>query len=320
MSNRDKKKILITGGFGLVGSAVQRVAESYKDRYSFVFTKHSDGDLRDENYVKYLFSINEPLEAVISLAARVGGLGLNQKYPADLLRDNLLINTNVIHYSHVYKVKKVIACSSICAFPNLETKLKESDLQNGPLFEMNESYGLSKRVTDTLIRSYKKQYGLNGISVIPGNIAGKSDLYNESYSHILPSLVLKLYKAKKENKPLTIWGDGTAKRSFILSDDLAKIMLRLVDEFEELPERLSVVNEEYLTIKEIVSILCDVADFRGEVIYDTTKPNGQKERIIDVSLLKSLFPDSRPTPTRETVEIVWKDFNENYPNVRGFNI
>ncbi len=311
-----KKKILVTGSSGLAGSAIKRQSEKYKDKYDFIFLNHSDGDLRDETFVRWVFSSYLP-DFCINLAAKVGGLGLNRDYPADLIRDNLLINTHITHYSSVYKVKKLISCSSICAFPETENLvLSEKELLNGPIYHLNESYGWSKRTADILIRSYKKQFSLNGMSAIPGNLVGPNDIYDKKKSHLLPSLILKLYQAKQENKPFEIWGDGTAKRSLLLSDDLAIVMLRLLDEVEKLPERLVIGSENHLTIKEIVDILCKVADFHGEVIYNKDKPNGQMERKIDISLLKSLFPDWKPTDTEESIKISWNFFNNNYPNVR----
>jgi len=311
-----KKKILVTGSSGLVGSAVQRLSLKYLDKYDFVFLNHSDGDLRNERFVEWIFSSHVP-DYVLSLAAKVGGIGYNAKNPANLLRDNLLINTHIIHYASVYKIKKLIACSSICAFPETsDLILNEKELLNGPIYHLNESYGWAKRTIDILSRSYRKQYGLQTCTVIPGNLVGENDYYNLENSHLLPSLILKLYQAKKENKPFEIWGDGTAKRSLLLSDDLTIVMLRLLDEIEELPERLVVGSENHITIKEIVEILYKVADFCGEIVYNTNKPNGQMERKIDISLLKSLFPDWKPANTEEAIKISWDWFEKNWPNIR----
>ena len=204
------KTILVTGGNGLVGSAL-RTLEAIYPEYNFVFTCRQEHDLTREEDVKRLFEEQSP-DYVIHTAARVGGIGRNLSTPAQQYYANILMNAYVIHYAQKSGVEKLLAFSSVCAFPAGAQSLHEDILHDGEPYPAHYSYAYSKRMVDVQIKAYKQQHGVNYCSVIPGNIFGENDNFNLEDGHVVPSLVHKCYKAKQEGKPLQVWGDGTPYR------------------------------------------------------------------------------------------------------------
>lgn len=284
------------------------------DKYKYIFAGRDKSDLTDEESVKWLFHDVKP-DIVIHTAARVGGVGGNLAKHAEFFRENILMNTHVIHYSCKYRVQKLIAFSSLCSFPENLSTFREDLLHQGEPFQGNFAYAYAKRMVDIQIQAYKAQYGvLNYCSVIPGNIFGTHDYYNLSNGHVVPSLIYKIWLAKIENRPLYVWGDGTAKREFIFADDVARIIQKLI-ELETLPDKVIISGEKQYSIKELVETLCKAAKFTGEVIWDSTKPNGQKERSSDLSLLKSLV-DLQYTDFAEALKISYDWFEQNYRTAR----
>lgn len=319
-----RKKILVSGSFGLVGSAVRRMSKNYSDLYEFIYTarsfsRHYDEyvcDLTSEQQVRELYNKTKP-NYVIHLAARVGGIQGNLNGPADFYRENILMNTYMIDYAYRNNVEKFIGCSSICAMPDNLAEFHEDHMHDSPCYLANESYGFAKRAVDVQIRAYKKQYGqLNYMSLIPGNIAGIEDNYNLVSAHVLPALVHKMYLAKRDNKDFVVWGTGENLRQFVSSDDLAYVILELLTMNCQMPERLLVCGEKQHSIKEIVDILADVADFKGNIVYDSSKPGGQLARMANRTLFKKYFPDFEFTPMEKIVKDSWNWFCANYPNVR----
>lgn len=305
-------KILVTGSDGLVGSALKSVANSNND---WIFATRKDADLTRQEEVLNLLDVYRP-EGVIHLAARVGGIGGNTGKPAEYFRENILMNTHVIHYAYVFGVKKLLAFSSVCAFPKDIPVLKEDLLQAGEPFPDHFSYAAAKRMVDVQICAYKMQYGIeNYSSIIPVNIFGKEDLYNLKHGHVIPSLIHKIYLAKKENKPFHVWGDGKSKREFIYSEDLARILLKII-ELDNIPDRILVSSGEEHRIREVIEILCEVANFNGEVVWETDKPNGQRSRPADVSVLKSLIGEFDYTDFREALKQSYWWFEDNYEKAR----
>lgn len=307
------KKILITGGNGLCGSALKRHCLFFGDnRYSFIGRDY--GDLTILENVKLMYDEIQP-DYVVHTAAEVGGIGGNEAHHAEFFYNNILMNTYMIDQARKHNVEKMIVFSSVCVFPD-GTKLQEDNMHNGPVFSGNFAYGHAKRMVDIQIQAYQQQYGIkNYCSVIPGNIFAGNDAYNIDYGHVIPSLIHKIYLAKKNNTDFTVWGNGSAKREFIYADDLARIIFGLLTK-EELPLRLIVSGPQQHTIKEMVEKLVRVAKFEGNVVWDETKPNGQHARPSDLSLLYSLFPDFEFTDIDTALEISYNWFVENYPNVR----
>lgn len=316
------KRILVSGSLGLVGSAVRRISQKYQ-QYDFVYTARSSKnndeyvcDLTKECQVRDLYSNIKP-KYVIHLAARVGGIGGNLAGPADYYRDNILMNTHMLDFAYKNGVEKFIGCSSICAMPDNLAVFDESHMHDSQCYKANESYGFAKRGIDVHIRAMKKQYGnLNYISLIPGNIAGIEDNYNLINSHVLPALVHKMYLAKRDNTNFEVWGTGENLRQFVSSDDLAFVIMELINMDREMPERLLVCGERQHSIKEIVNILAEVADFKGNIVYNSNKPGGQLARMANRELFRDYFPSFEFTPIEKIVRDSWDWFVENYPNVR----
>lgn len=337
------KKILITGANGLCGNALKDVlaqnnknypaGTSYRgpnstpvplfvtnnlDEYFFVGRQY--GDLTMLENVKHMYDDINP-DYVIHTAAEVGGIGGNEAHHGEFFYNNILMNAYMIDQARQHNVEKMIVFSSVCVFPDGK-ELKEDCMHDGPVFSGNFAYGHAKRMVDIQIQAYQKQYGIkNYCSVIPGNVFGKNDAYNIKYGHVIPSLIHKVFLASNarydENDDFVVWGDGSAKREFVYADDLANIIYRLLN-LDELPLRLIVSGPRQHTIKEMVEKLVRVANFKGKVVWDKTKPNGQHARPSNLSLLHSLFPDFKFTDINkeEALKISYNWFVDNYPNVR----
>jgi GDP-L-fucose synthase len=311
----NKKRILITGSAGLVGSAIKRQAAKFPE-FEYIFLTRKDGDLTDLKVVECLISSYTP-DYVIHAAAKVGGIGGNMAGQADYFIQNIRSNSNVIDCCHRYGVQKLLAFSSVCVFPDNLQILQEDRMHDGPPFQGNFAYAHSKRMVDVHIQALRDQHGVkNYCSIIPSNIIGTHDLYNLKHGHVLPCLIHKIYMAKRDGIDLQVWGDGKSLREFILSDDIALILLGLLAREDEIPDRLTIAGEQQNSIREIVEFLVEAADFKGGVIYDTSKPNGQRARLSDLTRFHSLFPYFRQTPTRDAIALSYKWFEENYPLVR----
>lgn len=310
------KKILVTGARGLVGSAIRRYVETHGSPHEWRFVGRQQVDLLNPKKVEFMFDTLGP-DYVIHTAAKVGGIGGNMAGHADYFYENILMNTNVIHECHRHNVKKLLAFSSVCVFPDDVAILREDVMHDGPPFSGNFAYAHTKRMVDVQIRAYKSQYGhLNWCSIIPGNIYGTHDLYNLEHGHVMPALIHKLFLAiKNQQKVFPIWGDGQSLREFVFSDDLADVLVKLL-EYDVIPERLIVSGFEQHSIAELVSILVKCAGFTGRVEFDHSKPNGQRNRQSDHSLFKSFFPDFQHTDFNEGVAASYQWFADNYPNVR----
>ena len=306
-------KVLVTGANGLVGSAITRLAQN--SEHTFLFTNGKKRvDFRDALLVNKLFTQYKP-DYVIHTAAKVGGIGGNIACHGEYYYDNLLMNTNLIHSSYIHGVQKFIGFSSVCVFPDNIGTLSEDIMHNGQPSDFNFAYAYAKRMLDVQIEAYKRQYGIkNYCSIILTNTFGENDMYNLEYGHVIPSLIHKLYLAKRDRQPMIIWGDGSSSREFIYSGDVAKIILELIDT-PQIPQRLIVSRNENITIREIVEKLVRISEFDGPVIYDTSKPNGQKARPTDISLLNNLV-DIEYTDLDTALEYSWKWFVNNYPHVR----
>lgn len=305
------KKILITGANGLCGNALRRlIGESN----SYWFVGREYGDLTIFENVKKMYDSIRP-HYVVHTAAKVGGVAGNEAQHADFFYDNILMNTYMIDQAYRHNVEKMIVFSSVCVFPD-GTVLRENNMHNGPVFSSNFSYGYAKRMVDVQIKAYQSQYGIrNYCSVIPGNIFGPQDLYDVNHGHVIPSLIHKLYLAKKYNTDFVVWGDGSSLREFIYVNDLAKVIYKLL-ELYELPQRLIVSGPRQYTIKEIVEKLVNIAEFDGNTIWDTSKPSGQHARPSSSQIFDSIFPNFEFTDINVGLEQSYKWFEKNYPYIR----
>lgn len=309
-------RILVTGSDGLVGNAIQRRILMRESKHEYFFIGRKRANLMCPDEVASIFDEVKP-EYVIHTAAKVGGIGGNMAGHADYFYNNILMNTYLIHQCHLHDVKKLLAFSSVCVFPDDVAILREDVMHNGPPFNGNFAYANAKRMVDVQIRAYKSQFGhQNWCSIIPGNIYGHHDLYSLTHGHVIPSLIHKLYLAVKDgDKEFPVWGDGQSLREFIYSEDLADVLLLLLER-DDIPERLIVSGREQHSIADVVRMLVRISGFTGEVVYDPTKPNGQRNRQSDLTLLNTLFPNLKPIDLYDGLKISYKWFAANYPNVR----
>jgi len=298
-----KNKILITGGNGLVGS------EFKGDQYFKPSSKEYDLTDRDQTYRLML----KEFDGVIHCAAKVGGLGSNMNYKGEFFYNNIMMNTNVIEGARLSKVKNLVAFLSTCVFPdNVEYPLTEKKIHLGPPHFSNDAYAYAKRMADVQIRAYKEQYGLNYKTVIPSNIYGPNDNYDLINGHVLPSLIHKCYLARENKTPLTIWGSGKPLREFIFSRDVAKLTEWVLHNYNE-NEPIILSTSEEVSINDVVGIIVELMNFKGDVIFDSSKPDGQFRKPSDNSKIKNYLPEFQFTPLytglKETIEYFEKNYN-----------
>ncbi|KAF8782687.1 GDP-L-fucose synthase-like [Argiope bruennichi] len=312
------KTILVTGGTGLVGKAIENVVKTNTlTDENWVFLSSKDADLTDTQQTEILFEKYKPTH-VIHLAAMVGGLFRNLKYNLDFLRNNIHINDNVLQCSYKHGVQKVVSCLSTCIFPDKTTyPINETMIHNGPPHESNFGYSYAKRLIDIQNRAYHAQHGCNFTSVIPTNVFGPFDNFNLEDGHVLPGLIHKTYEAKKNGTPLTIWGSGKPLRQFIYSNDLARLIVWVLREYNEIdPIILSVDEEQEVSIKDAALTVAEAFDFKGEVIFDTTKSDGQYKKTASNEKLRKYKPDFVFTPFKEAVKETVDWFVSNYEIAR----
>lgn len=283
--NKDSR-ILVAGSRGLVGSAIVR---NLKDKGYFNIVEGTRDDVdftNQENTYKY-FSSMEP-EYVFLAAAKVGGIMANKTHPAEFIYDNLMIQSNVINTSYDYGVKKLMFFASSCIYSkNCPMPIKEQELLTGELEKSNEFYAIAKIAGIKLCEAYQKEYGCNFISVNPCNIYGPENKIDLLKGHVMTSLIYKVWEAKKKNISfIECFGDGTPKREFLYCDDLADAAIFLMN--KETDSLINIGTGIEHSIIDIVNIICDVIDYDGKVVWDTTKPNGAARRVLDVEKLNSL--------------------------------
>lgn len=308
-------RLLITGANGLVGSQFTGDVIQITSKVC---------DLRDKKQTESVFDFytdktrqkDYAVDKVIHCAAKVGGVGGNMNYKGEFFYDNIMINTNVIEAARKSGVQKLVAFLSTCVFPNdVEYPLTESKIHLGPPHFSNDAYAYAKRMADVQIRAYREQYGLNYTSVIPTNIYGPNDNFNIQNGHVIPSLIHKCYLARENGTDLTIWGSGKPLREFIHAKDVAELSKWVLENYNE-SEPIILSTSEEISIKDVVDIIVENMNFKGNVIFDKEKPDGQFRKPSDNSKITSYLPDFKFTPfeigIKETIE--W--FEKTYPNVK----
>ncbi|MBK7379621.1 MAG: GDP-L-fucose synthase [Ignavibacteriales bacterium] len=289
-----KKKIYIAGHRGMVGSAVMR--NLTQNKYENILVKTSaELDLKKQNEVQKFFQ-NENPQVVIIAAAKVGGIHANNTFRAEFLYDNLIIEANLIHSAYQNKVEKLIFLGSSCIYPKLAPQpLKEESLLSGYLEITNEPYAIAKIAGIKLCESYYKQYGCNFFSAMPTNLYGPNDNFDLQTSHVLPALIRKFHEAKSNaSKTVTMWGSGKPKREFLYVEDLAEAINFLLeninakDLYENEISQINVGTGEDLTISELADLIAEVVGFNGEIVHDSSKPDGTPRKLMDVSRINKL--------------------------------
>lgn len=309
----------MTGGTGLVGKAIQYVVENGEKRPNeeWIFASSKDGDLSDTAQTKAMFEKYKPTH-VIHLAAMVGGLFRNLKYNLEFLRKNIMINDNVLQMSFQFGVKKVVSCLSTCIFPDKTTyPIDETMIHNGPPHDSNFGYSYAKRMIDVLNKGYNQCYGAQFTSVIPTNVFGPHDNFDLEDGHVLPGLINKAYCAQRDNTEFVIWGTGSPRRQFIYSRDLAKLMIWVLREYQEIqPIILSVGEEDEVSIKEAAEAVLEGFNFKGKVTLDTSKSDGQFKKTASNAKLRKYLPEFKFTPFKEAVKETCEWFVQNYETAR----
>ena len=298
-------KILVTGGTGLVGSALNMGIK----------ISSKDVDLRDSNQVFEFFNKIKP-EYVIHCAGRVGGVGSNMNSKGEFFYDNIMINTNVIEAARRVKVKKLLCCLSTCVFPDkVEYPITEEQMHRGEPHSSNYPYAYAKRMADIQIKAYREQYETNYISIIPTNIYGPNDNFNTSTGHVLPSLIHKCYLAKKNNTDFEVWGSGTPLREFVYSKDIAKICSLLLERYDSSNPIIITSSKEY-SIKQVVNIIAKIMNFKGNIKFLSDKPDGQYRKPADNSKLLSIIPEFEFTSLEDGLQETIDWFITNYKKIR----
>lgn len=299
-----KDTILVTGGYGLVGSALNADVRVGREV-----------DLRDPHQVNNMYALHKPTH-VVHCAAKVGGVGGNMSYKADYFYDNITINTNVIEGARLHGVRRLVNFLSVCVFPdNVQYPLTADKVHLGEPHHSNNAYAYAKRMSDVQINAYREQYGINYTSVIPTNIFGPNDNYSLVHGHVIPMLIHKLYLAQRNNTDFVVWGSGKARREFIFSKDLAQMVEFVLHHYHE-PTPIILSTSDEISIREIVDLLVELFNFRGRVVFDATKPEGQYRRPSDNTKILEYMPTFKFTPLYDAMKESVEWFITNYEVAR----
>ena len=280
-------RIYVAGHRGLVGSAITRRQQA-DGASNLILRSHGELDLIDQRAVEAFFAEEQP-EYVFLAAAKVGGIHANNTYPAEFLRDNLAIQTNVIHSAWTHGVRKLCFLGSSCIYPKLAPQpLREETLLTGPLEPTNEWYAIAKIAGIKMCQAYRRQYGFDAISLMPTNLYGQGDNFDPQNSHVLPALIRKFHEAKERgDREVVIWGSGTPLREFLHADDLADAAVFLMRGYSD-EQFINVGVGEDLTIRALAELVAEVVGYAGTIATDPSKPDGTPRKLMDVSRLHAL--------------------------------
>ncbi len=289
MSNFFKdKKILLTGGAGFVGKhVVEELKLQGALKENIIIPRSKDYDLRKPEVCDML---TKDVGLVIHLAGNVGGIGYNRENPGYLFYDNIMMGVNLIEAARLNKVKKFVQVGTICAYPKYTpVPFREEDLWSGYPEETNAPYGIAKKALLVMVQAYRQQYGFPGIYLLPVNMYGPGDNFNPKSSHVIAALIKKIYDAKKnDDKKIEVWGDGSATREFFYVEDAARAIVMAAEKYDK-ADPVNIGAGFEISIKDLVTKLIALMEFKGELVWDTTKPNGQPRRCLDTSKAEKEF-------------------------------
>ncbi|MDF0666482.1 MAG: GDP-L-fucose synthase [Nitrospira sp.] len=315
MSFWSNKCVVVTGGAGFLGSFVVGQLRA-KGCRQIVVPRSKDYDLVQMEAVKRLYSDAKP-DMVIHLAARVGGIGANQANPGRFFYDNLMMGTQLIEVGRQLGLKKFIATGTICAYPKFAPiPFKEDDIWNGYPEETNAPYGLAKKMMLVQVQAYRQQYGFNSIVLFPVNLYGPRDNFDLETSHVIPALIRKCVTAKETGQAsISLWGDGSPTREFLYVEDAVEGILLAAEQYDgDLPINLGTGEE--ISIRHLAGMIAAEVGFTGQVNWDTTKPNGQPRRCLDVSRAKQLFGFQARHSLRDGLKKTTQWFQDNRQAIR----
>ncbi|WP_395719421.1 GDP-L-fucose synthase family protein [Prosthecobacter sp.] len=307
-------KLFITGHNGLVGRALLRFYAD-KPQWQIITRSRAELDLRDQQATNAFFEAERP-EYVILAAAKVGGIKASYTQPVDFLLDNLQIQNSVLSAAHRYDAKKVLFLGSTCIYPKVvEMPIREDSLLTGPMEETNAPYGVAKIAGIKLCQGYRHQHGRDFICGMPANLYGPFDNFDPEHSHVLPSLVRRFHEAKRTNAPtVTLWGSGTPKREFLFVDDLASACAFLLENYSS-SEIINIGCGWEISIREAAEIIREIVGYQGEIRWDTSQPDGNPRRLLDISRMEKLGWKAK-TGFREGVAHTYRWFLENRATAR----
>lgn len=282
------QRIVVTGGSGFLGrQVVDQLCQAGADPNKITVPRSQACDLRQMDNCQ---RVVDQQDMVIHLAAHVGGIGLNREKPAELFYDNLMMGTQLIHAAYQAGVKKFVCVGTICAYPKFTpVPFQEDDLWNGYPEETNAPYGIAKKALLVQLQSYRQQYGFDGIYLLPVNLYGPEDNFDPRSSHVIPALIRKVYEAQQRgDQQIPVWGDGSPTREFLYSTDAARGIVMATQHYSD-AEPVNLGTGYEISIKDLITLICDLMDYEGEIIWETDKPNGQPRRCLDTQRAKHAF-------------------------------
>ena len=296
---------------------VGKALSSIEAEHEFVLVGSRNYDLESWPAALRMVEMHDP-DAIIHLAAKVGGVKSNMDYKADFYKENILINTHVLEAATLHGVNKVLSLLSTCIYPDkVIYPLTEDQIHNGPPHSSNYAYAYAKRMLDVQSRAYREQYGCNFITAVPNNLFGENDNFDLENSHVIPAIIRKMYEAKLNNEDVALWGDGSPLREFTYSRDLADILLFILEHYNE-PDPINIGNTQETSIKQVAETIADIVGFGGDIIWDTTKPMGQHRKPSSNSKLLELgWREENYTDFEKALADTCEWVILNYPNIRG---
>jgi len=306
-------KILVAGARGLVGSAIVRNLRS-KKYTNIIEGTRDDLDFTNQDETERYFCSEEP-EYVFLAAAKVGGIMANKIRPAEFIYENLMIQSNIINSAYNYGVKKLVFLGSSCIYPkHPNIPITEDRLMTGPLEPTNDAYAIAKIAGIRMCQAYRQQYGFNAISLQPTNLYGVNDNFNPESSHVIPGIMRRMHEAKLNgDSQFVCWGDGSPLREFLYIDDMAEACYICMSEYND-SEIINIGTGSDITIKELTEIIANIIDYRGEIVWDTSKPNGTPRKVMNVDKLKSLGWSPK-VGIRQGIYQTYEWFKENYDRI-----